>query len=75
MDYSRMKKAELIDEAGRLREALRDIESKLKRAEWRQVLATQILETLNKSIGKQDIIRNLLLLIKRETGFEAVAPS
>ena len=75
MDYSRMKKAELIDEAGKLREeleALRDVESKLKQAEWRQDLATQILETLNKSIGKQDTIRNLLLLIKRETGFEAV---
>ena len=46
--------------------------SERKRVEERQILLTQALELLNKSSEKVDVIRDLLLLIKKYTGFEAV---
>ncbi|MBM4137519.1 MAG: PAS domain S-box protein [Nitrospira sp.] len=52
---------------------LRDI-SERKRAEEYQKLLTQVLELLNQTAEKSDIdiIRNIVLLIKELTGFEAV---
>jgi len=52
--------------------AVYDDVTERKQAEKRQKLATHVLELLNRSGGKIDIIRNILLLIKEFTSFEAV---
>jgi len=64
----------LVVEEGRvtgLQGVLADI-TELKQAEERQELIRQVLELLNRSGGETYIIRDLLLLIREFTGFEAV---
>jgi signal transduction histidine kinase len=62
MNFQKMKKAELIEELKKLQ----------KQVIQRQELTIQILYTLNQSNEKIDIIRDILLLIKKHTGLAAV---
>ncbi|MFA4836114.1 MAG: PAS domain S-box protein [Dehalococcoidia bacterium] len=66
--------APLFDESGKLDGVVASVEdiTERKQAEKREKLAAQILEMLNHPGEKTDTIRDILSLIKKSTGFEAM---
>ena len=51
---------------------LKKSEAEYNRMEKQKKLTIQLMELLNKSDEKTDVIREILILIKKFTGFEAV---
>jgi len=61
-----------ITERRRAEEVLRHQVEEIRRAESRWRLAGKVLELLNGPEGAVETIRDILMLVKKETGFEAV---